>query len=161
MAFATTAIWLVACAGGCAPHTTAEPAKVVAMKDLVDSLARAHAAEGSSSSFVITIAPTLSNGTHSEARWRDEFPGSMEWSSDTIGRADVATVVETRSNAGRVTRVDVVIYFWDRGRWISESDLARERYPLETAAMEVILRRWFDRPTSRPSSQPATRPAAP
>lgn len=157
LTYLVASTWLVACVGGCAAHPRAEPEKITAIKDLVDSLARERAGEGSSSAFVVTIAPTVSGGSVYEEAWRDGCPGRLEWSRDTIGYADVATVVETRSSAGRIAGVEVDLYFWSRRhRWITQGEMVRERYPRELAALEALISK-FARARPEPDSRPATR----
>jgi hypothetical protein len=131
----------------------ADPPKVAAMRSLLRSLRRDHPAEDEQVWYDVTISPTVSDGSRIQYAFESAYGHRLVWSEDTIAASEVATLVETVKRSERITGVGVFVYHWYRGRWISTSDLTRELYPAEVAALEAM----FDGRGRRTTRAPATR----
>lgn len=87
---------LLFASAGCSAHgpgSEAEPPKVTAMVSLLHSLHDARAVAGEQGRYEVTIAPALSQGSRTNAS-EAGYGHRLLWCEDTIGKADVATVVE-------------------------------------------------------------------
>src|SRR3954453_5417058 len=95
---------------GCSAHgpgSEAEPPKVTAMVSLLHSLHDGRAVAGEQHWYEVTIAPALSQGSRTTDASEGGYSHRLLWCEDTIGNADVATVVEKVTKAERITSVEV------------------------------------------------------
>lgn len=155
---------------GCASpprDVTGEHPKVKALREAVRQLHARHAAaeprtEDDYDRYFISVAPTWSAGT---TILRGKEPGAgfdyeITCSSDTLGSAKVATVVEVSTAGTRLTTADMHDYVWDHDRWTEEVELFRRLYPKEAAEIDRRIEQWAGWLGVGPSSRAGTAPAA-
>jgi hypothetical protein len=157
------AVLLVAYMGGCAAqyqaHQRNEHPKIRAIVETLDALSVSTVGRNgvTSVSYFVSIAPAPPNPASVSVLIFDSKPYEIDYDQGTIGRANAATIVQREWSGERLAGVHTEVRYWDAGRWVTDDEYLRRRYPREMAQIDKVLGAVKER-RSMPSTQPATRP---
>jgi hypothetical protein len=140
---------------GCrgSPEPKGDHPKLAAMRAVIDSSRKRVAAGASRIHHSVSICPTNDDGLIDSSGGDDLATHRLVYSSHSIGRADVATVVAVVERPQQAVEIIEQEYVWDRGQWVEQGEWFERHHPEEARAVRGAIDRLLSRV---PPSQPST-----